>query len=274
MHVALRRGRFLTEDDKTPTQMNVVISESFAKRAFGDKDPIGEGVHIARDVGHPERPWGTVVGVVADVKQSSLAVGEENAFYVTPEQWQSRELWSDSVVSFVVRTKRDPSSLNSAVKNAIWSVDKDAAIVRVETMDQVLTKSESQRHFALVLFEAFAVIALVLAAAGIYGLLSGSVSEGLHDIGVRFALGASRKDVLSLVVLQGMVLVGTGVAFGVAGALLASRALVSLLFGISRLDAVTYVAVVTLIFTVSVIACFVPAWRAAQVDPVVTLRSE
>lgn len=274
MHIALRRGRLLNEHDTADTQMAVVLNESFAKRLFGDKDPIGQGAHIARDVGHPERPWGIVVGVVADVKQSSLAVGEEDSFYVTPEQWQKWELWSDNVVSFVVRTHGDAGSLTSAVKNAIWSVDKDQPIVRVETMEQTLARSEAQRHFALVLFEAFALIALVLAAAGIYGVLSGSVSERRHDIGVRFALGASRANILRLVVQQGIVLTVIGTVLGVIGAAITSRALVSLLFGVSRLDWMTYLAVVGLIFSVSVLACFVPGWRAAQVDPVVTLRSE
>jgi putative ABC transport system permease protein len=274
MHLILRRGRFLTMDDTAPKGMSVVLSESFAKRAFGDKDPIGQGVHIARDVGHPERPWATVVGVVADVKQSSLAVGEENAFYVTPEQWEVLEGWSDNVVSFVVRTQNEPSALTSAAKNAIWSVDKDQPIVRVATVYEILAKSESQRHFVLVLFEAFALVALILAAAGIYGVLSGNVNDRLHDIGVRFALGASRVNILSTVMTQGMVLVGTGVVLGVIFAALSSRALVSLLFGISRLDILTYLAVVTLIVTVSGLASFVPAWRATQVDPAITLRNE
>jgi predicted permease len=274
MHIALRRGRLLNEGDRAGTQLAVVINESFAKRAFGDKDPTGQGVHVGADIGHAERPWGIVVGVVADVKQSSLAVGEENAFYVTTEQWLATESWSDNVVSFVVRASGDAASLAPAVKNAIWSVDKDQPIVRVETMEQVLARSEAQRHFALVLFESFALIALVLAAAGIYGVLSGSVSERLHDIGVRFALGATRANVLRLVMQQGIVLTAVGAVLGVIGAVIASRALVSLLFGISRIDSLTYVAVVGLIFAVSAVACLVPAWRAARVDPVVTLRSE
>lgn len=274
MHIALRRGRLLNEGDRAGAQLAVVINESFAKRFFGNQDPIGQGVHVAGDIGHAERPWGIVVGVVGDVKQSSLAVGEENAFYVTPEQWLATQSWSDNVASLVVRTKGDAAALTSAVENAIWSVDKDQPIVRVETMEQVLARSEVQRHFALVLFESFALIALVLAAAGIYGVLSGSVSERLHDIGVRFALGASRANILRFVVQQGIVLTAIGAVLGVVGAVIASRALVSLLFGISRLDLLTYFAVVGLIFSVSAVACVVPAWRAAQVDPMVTLRSE
>ena len=274
MGIALRRGRLLNEGDRADTQLAVVINESFAKRFFGEKDPIGQGVHLAGDIGHAERPWGMVVGVVADVKQSSLAVGEENAFYVTPEQWLATQSWSDNLVSFVVRAGPDSASLTSAVKNAIWSVDKDQPIVRVETMDEVLARSEAQRRFALVLFESFALIALVLAAAGIYGVLSGSVSERLHDIGVRFALGASRTNILKLVVKQGMTLTGVGLALGLLAAFLASRALESLLFGISRLDVLTYGGVIVLIVVVAGVACVVPAWRAVQVDPAVTLRAE
>lgn len=132
---------------------------------------------------------------------------------MTPEQWLGTQSWSDNAVSFVVRANADAGSLTSAVKNAIWSVDKDQPILRVETMEQVLARSKAQRHFALVLFESFALIVLVLAAAGIYGVLSGSVSERLHDLGVRFALGASRANILRLLVQQGIVLTAIGAAW-------------------------------------------------------------
>jgi ABC-type antimicrobial peptide transport system permease subunit len=141
-------------------------------------------------------------------------------------------------------------------------------------MDALLAASEAQRRFAMIVFEAFALVALVLAATGIYGVLSGNVSERMREIGVRAALGASRADILALVVRQGMTLTALGVAIGLIGAAVATQAIVSLLFGVSRLDPLTYLGVIALLAGVSAIACWVPAWRAARVDPAITLRAE
>ena len=141
-------------------------------------------------------------------------------------------------------------------------------------MDNLLAASESQRRFAMIVFEAFALVALALSATGIYGVLSGSVSERMRELGVRVALGASRGDVLALVVRQGMTLTGLGILIGLVGAALATQALVTLLFGISRLDPITYLGVIGLLVAVSAMASWVPAWRAARVDPAVTLRAE
>ena len=141
-------------------------------------------------------------------------------------------------------------------------------------MDDLLAASAAERRFALILFEAFALAALVLAAAGIYGVLAGSVAERTREIGVRSALGASRGSILALVVRQGMTLTGLGVVIGLSGAVAASQAIVTLLFGVSRLDPVTYLGVIALLVGVSAVACWVPAWRAARVDPAITLRAE
>ncbi|MGH9642485.1 MAG: FtsX-like permease family protein, partial [Terriglobales bacterium] len=152
--------------------------------------------------------------------------------------------------------------------------NKSEPIVRVATMDNLLATSEAERHFVLILFEVFGLVALVLAATGIYGVLSGSVTERTREIGVRAALGATRADILALVMRQGMMLTGIGIAIGLSGAAVASQFLITLLFGISRLDLITYLGVVALLTGVSMIACGVPAWRAANVDPSITLRAE
>lgn len=146
--------------------------------------------------------------------------------------------------------------------------------MRIATMANLLAASAAVRRFALILFEAFALVALVLAAIGTYGVLSGSVTERMREIGVRSALGASRGDIQALVVRQGITLTAFGAVLGLAGAVVASRALVTLLFGVSRLDPITYLGVVALLLGVSGIACWIPAWRAARVDPSITLRSE
>jgi putative ABC transport system permease protein len=178
------------------------------------------------------------------------------------------------VQSLVIRTRGDAAGLAPAIRQAIWSVDRNQPIVRVATMDSLLVRSEAERHFVLILFEAFGLAALALAATGIYGVLSGSVSERIREIGLRSALGATRADILALIVRQGMSMAGIGVAIGLSGAVIARRSLITLLFGVSSLDPFTYVGVIALLVAVSMIACAVPAWRAAKVDPMVALRYE
>jgi putative ABC transport system permease protein len=153
-------------------------------------------------------------------------------------------------------------------------VDPDQAIVRIATMDHVVAASAGERRFALTLFEAFAIVAVILAAAGIYGVLSGSVAERTQEIGVRSALGATRGNILGLVVGQGMTLTGFGVLVGLAGAAAVSQVIVAMLFGVSHLDPMTYLGAMALLALVGLVACAVPAWRATQVDPAITLRAE
>jgi len=271
MRIPLRRGRLLDERDVMGAPQAVLISESFAQRKFPGQDPLGQRVRVGPDIGRADRPWGTIVGVVGDVKQASLALSESDAFYTATSQWS----WVDRAQSLVVRAQTgDLAALTPAIKNAVWSIDRGQPIVRVATMDSLLARSEAERRFVLVLFEAFGVVALILAATGIYGVLSGSVTERMREIGVRVAVGATRGDILALIIRQGMALSALGIVIGLAGAVVASHALVSLLFGISRLDPATYFAVIALLAGVSVIACGVPAWRAAQIDPARTLRAE
>jgi hypothetical protein len=268
MRIPLRHGRFLNELDRTQSPVAVLISESLAKRRFGGLDPIGQRVRMGPDVGRADAPWATVVGVVGDVRQLSLGVAETDAFYT------ARWAWVNNVQSVIVRTRGDAGALPREIRSAIWSIDKDVPIIRVATMQNLVAGSEAQRRFALMLFEVFALAGLILAATGIYGVLSGNVTERTREIGVRSALGASRGNILALIVRQGMTLTGIGVFIGLLGALAATRALIALLFGVSSLDPVTYFGVVALLVSVSAIACWLPAWRAAQVDPAITLRAE
>jgi putative ABC transport system permease protein len=268
MGIPLRRGRLFNAQDALGLPVRpVLINESLAKRRYPGQDPIAQRIRFG---GSPNRPWDIIVGVVGDVKQTSLAVSQSDAVYVTTAQW----LWADGTQWLVVRTRGDSAALAPAIRKAIWSVDKDQPVVRVATMESLLAASAAQRRFALILFETFALAALVLAAAGIYGVISGSVAERTREIGVRLALGASRQSILTLVVRQGVMLSGLGVAIGLAGAAAASHAIAAMLFGVSRLDPVTYFGVIAVLAGVSVIACGVPAWRAMQVDPIVALRYE
>jgi putative ABC transport system permease protein len=270
MRIPLRRGRLLDENDRADTPHVALISESFTKRKFPGQDPIGQRIRVGPDAGRADRPWVSIVGVVADVKQQSLSVSDDDAFYVPDTQWG----WADNVRSLVVRTHGDAAIVAPVVRDAIWSVDKDQPVVRVATMSALVAASEAQRHFALILFETFALTGLVLAATGVYGVVSGGVIERMREMGIRAALGASRADLLTMMVRQGMALTGLGIAIGLIGAVVASRAIVTLLFGVSQLDAVTYTGVIVLLLVVSAIACLAPAWRAARVDPSIILRAE
>ena len=267
MGIPLRAGRTLDAHDAAGAPLAAVINESMAKRRLPGLDPIGQRLHIGPNSG----PWFTVVGVVSDVTQTSLAVTRSDAVYITAEQWGR---FVDNARWLVVRTHQDAAALAPAIRRAIAAVDKDQPIIRVATMDDRVKTSAADRRFALLLFEAFGITALLLAAVGTYSLLSGSVTERTREIGVRSALGASRVNILALVIRQGMTLTGLGIAIGLIGAAITSRALVTLLFGVTPLDAVTYVGVAALLASVSMLACAMPAWRAARVRPSVALRFE
>jgi len=270
MHIALRRGRLLNEHDEANEPEAVLINEAFANRVFPGQDPIGRHLRLGPAMGRADQPWATIVGVVGNVKQQSLAMGEEDAFYTSTAQWA----WTDKAQTLVVRTRGSASALTPAIRNAIWSVDRDLPIVRIATMDRLLAQSESERNFVLLLFEAFALAGLALAATGIYGMLSGSVTKRTREIGVRSALGASRSHILALVLGQGMTLAGVGVLMGLGGAAFASRTIAALLFGVSQFDPLTYLAVALLLLCVSCMACLWPARRAVSVNPVDALRAE
>jgi putative ABC transport system permease protein len=275
MRIPLRAGRLLGEQDRAAAPRVALISESLAKHRFPAESPLGQLLRI----GPADGPPYTIVGVVGDVKQQSLALSESDAVYIAGSQGEIVGLsgqwrFADRVMSLVVRARGDAAALTPAVRQAIWSVDKNQPIVRVATVADLLAASAAERRFALILFEAFALAALVLAAAGIYGVLSGSVAERTREIGVRSALGASRENILGLVLRQGLRLTALGTVIGLAGAAAASQAIAAMLFGVSRLDPVTYLGVVALLAGVSVIACWVPAWRAVLVDPASTLRTE
>ena len=267
MQIPLVRGRLLDEHDGLDAPLVAVISESAANQAFHGVDPIGQQLRIG---GALDAPPFTIVGVVGDVKQLSLMLTDAGAVYHTMAQGR----WVDSVASLVVRARGDAASLAPAIRQAIWSVDRDQPVARVATMERLLAASAAERRFALMLFEAFAIAALILATAGIYGVLAGSVAERRREIGVRSALGATRSQIVALVLRQGLTMTAIGVGVGFAGAVLATQALMTLLFGISRLDPATYAGVIVLLFAASALACWMPAWRAARVDPSITLRAE
>jgi len=265
--IPMLRGRSLNDQDRAGAPPAIVVSDSLARRKFPNEDPIGKRVRVGSST---QGSWYTIVGLVGAVKQMSLALNDADAVYMTTTQWP----WPEGTMSLVVKTRGDATVLAPAIKSAIWSVDKDQPIVRVAMMDDLLAASAAERRFVLILFEAFGLVALALAGTGIYGVLAGSVTERTREIGVRAALGASRRSIVELVLRQGLVLTGIGVLIGLAGAIAASQAIASMLFGISQLDPITYLGVTLALAIVSTAACAIPAWRAARVDPMVALRYE
>jgi putative ABC transport system permease protein len=270
MHIPVMRGRSFEAQDVRGAPEVMLISQSLAKREFAGVDPVGQHIKAGPALSDGTQPWATIVGVVADVRQDSLALSDANAFYMPMGQWS----WVDNVQSLVVRTASDPASLAPALERAIWSVDKDQPITRVTTLSTLVNASTADHRFVLELFAGFAGVALLLAGIGIYGILSGVVAERTREIGVRSALGASRTAILALVGRQGMALAAFGIAIGLAGALLASRAIAVLLFGVTPLDPITYLSMIGVLALVSGLACWLPAWRATRVDPAITLRLE
>jgi putative ABC transport system permease protein len=270
MRIPLVRGRLLDAGDRPGSPEAIVINESFARRLFGTANPIGRRVRFGPEMGSG-RPWDVVVGVVGDVKQYSLAVGAPEAFYVINGQWD----WVDDVETLVVRTTRgNAAALAPAIQRAVWSVSPDVPIVRVSTMEHFVAASGGQRRFALSAIEVFALAALLLAAVGLYGVISGSVSERTREIGIRTALGAAPRDVVGRVVGDALALTALGSAIGLAGAWASSRLLSSMLFGVSRADPLTYLGVLGLLAAVALVAAWAPARRAAAVDPTISLRAE
>ena len=266
MGIPLRTGRLLTTHDKAEAPRAVVLNEAFARRKFPAGNALGQRLRF----GPTEGNWYTIVGVVADVRQSPLDAAPPDALYVTPEQWH----WVDPSMTIVVRGEANATALSPLIRRAIWSVDKDVPVVREATMASLARLAVADRSFALILFEAFGLAALILVTTGLYGVLSGAVTERTREIGVRSALGATRQAVVGLVLRDGLALAGVGALAGLAVAAAATRALDALLFGISPLDPLTYAAVVALLLAASAIACISPAYRAVSIDPSVALRAE
>ncbi|HET7750310.1 MAG TPA: FtsX-like permease family protein, partial [Terriglobales bacterium] len=263
--VPLLRGRGFREQDTASTPLVAVINQTLARTYFSGTDPIGK-----RLLWGDRTPF-TIVGIVGDVKFSALDADVAPMIYMSNFQVASGV--SRHAV-FVVRTAGDPASLASAASRTIWSVDKDLPVFGVTTMNDVLASSVAQRRFSMSLLGGFAVLALLMAAIGLYGVLSYSVSQRMHEMGLRMALGANARDLMRLVVGQGIRVAMAGVAAGLLASFAATRLLSGMLFGVSPLDPFTFVTVAVVLVAAALLASFVPARRATRVDPMVALRYE
>jgi putative ABC transport system permease protein len=262
--IPLLRGRTFTARDDKGAPGVAILNETMARRLFGEPE-AALGQRLTDVDGKGERE---IVGLVGDVRHAGLDAEPKAEMYVPFAQESS------SSMTLVVRTASDPASFVPAIRAQLLAVDKDQPIYNVRTMEEVVSESVSQRRLTMLLFGLFAALALALATIGIYGVMSYSVSQRTHEIGVRLALGAQRRDVLRLVIADGMTLTLGGVVLGLAAAFALTRLLASLLYGVTTTDPATYAAISLLLAAVALLACYLPARRAMKVDPLTALRAE
>jgi len=265
MSIPLLEGRPFDERDRGGDSMVIIINQEMARRYWPSGDALGKRIKI----GPPERePWLTIVAVAGDVKNTGLDAEPKLATY-EPHAQRPR-----GTMDILIRTSVDPMSLADAVRSEIRAADKDAPVYSVGTMEKRIQASVAPRRFNMALLAVFALVALVLAAIGVYGLISYTVTERTREIGIRMALGAQSSDVLKMVIKQGLLLATAGVVSGLVASLFLTRLMTSLLFGVSATDTATFALISTLLIGVALLACAVPAHRATKIDPMVALRCE
>jgi len=272
MGITLERGRFVTPQDNENAPVVIDIDDVFARTLFPHEDPIGKTVHLEQF-----NMRAKIVGVVGHLKQWGLGADEKSAveaqfyypFMQLPENLM--RLAADGV-AVVLRTEGDPAAVMGPVRRAVQQIDSRDVIYGIETMDEVIAGSFAARKLSMILLGVFAVLALVLSCVGIYGVVSYVVGQRTHEIGVRMALGAQRRDVLRLVLGEGAKMALVGVATGLAAALVLTRLMANQLFGVTAQDPLTFAAVAIILTLVALIACYLPARRAVGVDPLVALR--
>jgi putative ABC transport system permease protein len=267
MKLRLKRGRFLSDADDENAPLAVLISETAAQRWWPNQDAIGRRIKVPGFDSSPP-PWRTVVGVVEDVKQAGLNAPHTMQVYLPHAQYSTQYL------TLVVRTGSDPLSVSGEIRREVARLDSELPVSNVASMDQVMSDSVAPQRFSAALLGSLAGLGLLLATVGVYGVLSYSVSQRTREIGIRIALGAGRRDVLALVVGNGLKLLVIGVIAGTIAALLVTRLMSNLLFGISATDPLTFAGVAIFLSVVALLASCIPARRAAKVDPMVALRYE
>jgi len=269
MGIGLLQGRGFVEQDRVDAPAVAVINETMARRFWPDQDPLGKRITPAAAASADPDDWITIVGVAKDVRQFELVADPKPQMYLS---YQQVEFFAPR--NLVVSTAVDPLGLAATVRKTVWEIDKDQPVSNIRTMEEVLSESIARQRFSMLLLGIFAGVALVLAAVGIYGVMSYSVAQRTHEIGIRMALGARRSDVLKLTVGGGLKLVLAGVAIGLAAAFILTRVMSSLLFGVSATDPTTFIIISLVLIAVAVLASYIPARRATRIDPMVALRYE
>jgi putative ABC transport system permease protein len=271
--IELLKGRVFAAQDTPDTRPVVIVDETLARQYFPDEDPLGKRIRQAL----PDAPSLEIVGVVRHVEHESLdgQAPARSQFYLNFQQIPAERLPTQvRRINLLLRTEVDPSSLVPAVRGRVAALNKDQAVFNVRTMEQIVAQTVAPRRFSMLLLTVFAAVALALAGVGIYGMMSYAVAQRTREIGVRMALGAQVSDVMKLVIGQGMKLVLVGVALGLCASVALTRVIKSLLVGVSATDPATFAAIALLLALVALLACFVPARRATQVNPMIALRGE
>jgi putative ABC transport system permease protein len=269
MGIPTLRGRSFDRQDTVEKPAVVVVNRKLAEQFWPGQDPIGKRLKVGP--ADSPNPWATVIGVVGDVRQVGLQGEQRLEMYASYKQ-DPRGFIAPR--DLVVRSKADPASIVAAVREQVWAVDKDQPVSNVRTMEQVFASAVARERFQALLLGLFAGLALVLAVVGLYGVMSYAVTQRTHEIGIRMALGAQRREVLRLIIGEGMLLTLVGVALGLGVALGVTRLMTGILYGVTATDPTTFVAVAGLLAAVAFIACYIPARRATKVDPLVALRYE
>jgi putative ABC transport system permease protein len=265
LQIPLKRGRMFTEQEVREARRVVLVNEALAKKYFPDEEALGQRLTIAmRDEDIPTE----IIGIVADVKHAQLDKEAEPMSY-----WPIAEL-PYNAMTFVLRTRGEPLALAAAARNVIQTLDAQQPVADVRTLESMLGKSIARQRFNTLLLAVFAVVALLLAGVGIYGVMSYSVTQRTHELGIRAALGATSRDISRLVLGQGMKLALAGVGLGLVAALASTRLLRTLVFGVSLTDPLTFGLIAVLLAVVALLACYIPARRATKVDPMIALRAE
>ena len=267
MNIPVTQGRAFTERDSETAPLVIVINQAIARRDFAGENPIGKRVSLGTNA-QGETVWWEIVGVVSDVRNNELREEAMPEFYLSALQ----DIFANMFLA--VRTSVEPAGIAAAVRRATADVDKSAAVSDVKTMDRIVSEAVTQPRFNLVLLGLFSGIALLLSAAGIYGVTAYSVTQRTHEFGIRLALGAQVGDVLRMIIKQGLLLISVGIAIGLLAAFALTRLLRTLLFGVSVTDPLTFVVISLLLTAVALLACYIPARRATKVDPLVALRYE
>jgi putative ABC transport system permease protein len=263
MQTPLLSGREFTDRDTPNAPAVAIINQTMARRHFHGEDPLGKRLLLVR-----EKEALEIVGVVGDVRRFEVDdVVEPEIYYA----YMQRPRWASY---FVIRTDADATSIVGAVRSRMLAVDKDVPVLNVAAIDQLVSAALREPRFNTVLIGVFAGLALLLASVGLYAVIAYSVTQRTHEIGVRITVGAGQRDIFRLIVGQGMILALIGVAIGLAASMALTRAMSSLLFGVSATDPLTFAAIALLLTFVSLVACYVPARRAMRVDPMVALRHE
>ena len=268
MNIPIMQGRGFTEQDNETVPVKVLINQALAQRDFPGESAIGKRITLRNTSVNNEPIWFEIIGITANVRSLELKEEAPPEFYFTIKQSPFEQM------SMVIRSTVEPGSLAPSLRQAVAEVNKSVPVSDIKTMEHIVSESVTQPRFNLFLLGLFSGIALLLSAAGIYGVTAYTVTQRTQELGIRLALGAQMRDILKMILGQGMIVIGIGLVIGLAAAFALTRLMRSLLFGIGENDPATFGAITLVLLLVALVACYIPARRAAKVDPLIALKYE